>query len=263
MVYLIISLIILVTAIVLVVLISKKFSKLSSLDLGAMKQHKQKQIKVSIVEERLERKLGDLKEKIVTSSAPYRERVMNYLRDLYNKALKIAKEYREKENTNNALKQEDKESIRQNINSLITQAQELAEKEQYQEAEKKYIEAISLDKQNIEPYKGLGELYITKKDFEHAKETFEFIKEINPKDDVVWRQLGSVCNSLNKSDESIKCYKEAVDLAPNNPKNLDILLEMSIKAGDRFLAQTTIKKLEEVNPDNKKLDEYREQVEKL
>ena len=153
--------------------------------------------------------------------------------------------------------------MRQKISALLYQAEELIKENRLVEAEKKYIEAIAFDKQDIEIYRGLAQLYILKKDYANARETLEFIRQINPNDQTVWRDMGQVCSLLNDDQQAVKCYKKAVDISPNNPKNLDILIEMSIKAKDRYLAESTLHKLREVNPENQKLEEYKKQIETL
>ena len=262
-VYFILILILVACLSVIAFIVVRKFPKLSALDLEAMKHHKQAQVKVSIVEERLERNLRTLKNKLTVSSAPLRKRLAMKIKGWYQKALHLQREYRQKALRGKPLKLEDKEAIRQKINTLIAEAQELIKREKMNEAEKKYIEAISLDKQNIESYRGLAELYIAKKDYAHAKETLEFIKQVNPNDDAIWMQLANLFELLNNPAEALKHYKKAVDLSPNNPKNLDALLVASIAAKDSYLAKITLQKLAEVNPDNSKLDNYKLKVKEL
>ncbi|MFA6027649.1 MAG: tetratricopeptide repeat protein [Patescibacteria group bacterium] len=261
--YIIVSSIAAICLIVIAFIVIQKFSKLAAIDLEAMKHHKQKQVKVSIVEERLERNLREIKTKITVKSAPLRKRLKKRLGEIYSKAIKLQKEYKNKALHGKPLKQEDKEAIRQKVNGLVQDAEELTKQAKYVEAEKKYIEAISLDKQNMGTYKGLGDLYVTKKDYDHARETFEFIKEISPNDDVIWRQLGSLYELLNHQEKAVKYYKKAVDIAPKNPKNLDLLFLSSIKAKDRLMAKEALKNLEEVNPENNNLPQYKQQLKDL
>ncbi|MFH0818598.1 MAG: tetratricopeptide repeat protein [Patescibacteria group bacterium] len=261
-VYFVIGAIIILCVAIIAIIIIGKFPKLSALDLDAMKHHKHAQVKVSIVEERLERKMKELGSLIQKFMRPLFSKIISWFKQQYQKIVSLEKKYRE-EKLASSLKQEDKESLRQKNNTLIAEAEKLIHEEKYGEAEKKYIEVISLDKQNIEAYKGLAELYIIKKDHDLAVETLNFIKQINPNDDGIWRQLGNINILLDKADEAVKCYKKSVDLAPNSPKNLDLLIETSLKVKDKYLAITSLKKLEEVNPENNKLNYYKKQVAEL
>lgn len=241
----------------------QKIPKLRAVDLEAMRAHKIKQVKVSIVEERLDRKMKEWYKFLKEKFAPLHKIIKEYLNGFYQKIIALQKHYKQKEEKKAILQQEDKEALRQKISALLSQAENLIKEDKLQEAEKKYIEAVAFDKQNIEVYRGLAQLYILRKDYVHARETLEFIKQINPNDESVWRDMGQVCSLLNDDKQAVNCYKKAVDLSPNNPKNLDILIEMSIKAKDRYLAESTLQKLREVNLENQKLEEYQKQIEVL
>ena len=252
---------ILVFSIIIIgVIVIRKFSVLSAIDLAAMKHHKQAQVKVSIVEERLERNIRNLKNKISIKSAPLRKKIKAKLQVWYHRALHLQKEYKLKALYGKPQKLEDKEAIRQKVNNLLLEADTFIKQDKLLEAEKKYIEAVSLDKQNIQTYRDLSALYIQKKDYDHAKETLEFIKQINPNNDAIWMQLAALYEIMNNYQEAVKYYKKAVDLAPKSPKNLDALLNISIVVKDSYLAKSTLAQLTEVNPENQKLAEYQQKI---
>lgn len=261
--YIVLSSIIVVALGIIGYVLWQKIPKLRAIDLEAMHEHKIKQVKVSIVEERLERKMKEWSRFLKEKFAPLHKVVKDYLDKFYQKIVALQKHYKQKEEKKAIFKQEDKEALRQKISALLSQAENSVKEGKLQEAEKKYIEAVAFDKQNIEVYRGLAQLYVLRKDYIHARETLEFIKQINPNDESVWRDMGQVCSLLLDDKQAVNCYKKAVDLSPNNPKNLDILIEMSIKAKDRYLAESTLQRLREVNPENQKLAEYQKQVEVL
>jgi tetratricopeptide (TPR) repeat protein len=262
-VYIILSSIIIIALGVSGYILWQKIPKLRAIDLDAMRTHKIKQVKFSIVEERLERKIKEWSAYLKKKLSPLYKFIKNILGNFYKKIVALQKQYKQREEKKAILEQEDKGVMRQKISALLYQAEELIKENRLVEAEKKYIEAIAFDKQDIEIYRGLAQLYILKKDYAHARETLEFIRQINPNDETVWRDMGQVCSLLNDDQQAVKCYKKAVDISPNNPKNLDILIEMSIKAKDRYLAESTLQKLREVNPENQKLEEYQKQIETL
>ena len=55
--------------------------------------------------------------------------------------------------------------------------------------------------------------------------------------------------------------KEAVTIESGNPKYLDRLIELSIILKDKNLAETSLSKLKEINPENKKINEYKDKIE--
>jgi tetratricopeptide (TPR) repeat protein len=57
--------------------------------------------------------------------------------------------------------------------------------------------------------------------------------------------------------------QKAVELAPNNPKYLDFLLEVSIMLEEKETALETYEKFHAINPENQKLSEYKARIEAL
>jgi len=49
------------------------------------------------------------------------------------------------------------------------------------EAEKKFIEIISLDPKNLKAYKGLGQVYLELKEYKQAEQTFMFVLQLEKK----------------------------------------------------------------------------------
>jgi len=245
---------------VVVFLIIKSFPKLSRIDTSTISSEKQAEVKSSLMEERLERKFkqaGGLVEKVFKP-------VFNVIFESLTKFREIiktrAKHYAERSKAKKEPSLEDRENIRQKVNKLFTEAEEFYKNEDWSEAEKKYLEIISLDMKNIEAYEKLGWAYFEMKDHEHAKETFEFIKKINPKDSEIYYGLGKICLELDKKEEALINFKEAVMLSPNNPKTLDALLDTAITLKDKYLANSTYDKLKQVNPENQKLEELKNRI---
>ena len=57
--------------------------------------------------------------------------------------------------------------------------------------------------------------------------------------------------------------QEALDLEPNNPRYLDLILDLSIMKKDKESALYYLEKLAEVNPENNKLNELSERIEAI
>lgn len=261
--YLIPGIILIISLIVVIVISVRKFPQLKTLDLEAMKTHQQKEVKFSIIEERLQRKLEELKSKMGAKTAPLWDSIKDKFKKLYQRILRLEKKYKEESEQKKPQTQEEKEVGRQKVNLLITEAQELEEKKDFHEAEKKYIEALSLDQQNIEAYCGLANVYSDLKDDAHALETLQFAQKIDPENEMIWRNLGLLYRNLDDPKEALKCFKEAVKIEEHSPKNLDLLLEQSLLNKDRYEAKQALQKLKEANPENHKLAEYEEQIKEL
>jgi len=75
--------------------------------------------------------------------------------------------------------------------------------------------------------------------------------------------LSQVNKSLNEFDEAINNLSQALNNEPNNPRYLDSLLELGIMKKDKNLAEETLKKMAEVNPENQKLGEWENKIKEL
>ena len=240
-----------------------KRKKLTQLDLDAMKTHRQQQVKTRVVENRMKRKYSQAVNKIAPAFKKASQPLKKATGKLAGKISSLEKKYKEEESAKEPKTLEEKESLRQNVNQMIAEGSTLLEKEDYAGAEKKLIEVLSVDAQNLDAYKKLADVYSAQKDYSHAKETLEFIASSNPNDEMIWRSLGKIYAIEEDKENALKYFQKARDLAPNNPKNIVLVIEESLELNRKDIAIPAIDKLKEVNPDNKKLTQYLEKLENL
>ncbi len=155
------------------------------------------------------------------------------------------------------------EEIQQKVEKLWAEAESLEEAGSLNEAEQKYIAAVSLDPQGIENYFRLGQIYVKLKDYEHAKESLEFALKLNNEAANCHYELALVKKETDDKSGSLQDLQQAVKYDKNNPKYLDTLLAEAIEVKDKFLAWSTYNRLKEVNPENEKLKEYLAKLEIL
>ncbi|MBU1130691.1 tetratricopeptide repeat protein [Patescibacteria group bacterium] len=273
--------------------IFKKIPKVLAID-AKSKILKQPLIKRRLLEERLERHFKEGGKKMVSILEPPFNNLGTKFKKLYQKLIELEEKYRHKVLKVSFKEGADKE---RKVESFLDKAAELVSSENFDEAEKIYIETLTLDEKNIPAYKGLGELYLLKKDYEHAKETFEFLLKLEQDDPFVYRGLGEIAAEkgdlkvaeedylksleidkedfethlklaeiyLNLEDyqKSFKLAEEAVVLEPHNPRALDFLIEISIILRDKATALKIYRQLKEVNPDNQKLPDFRKRIDQL
>ncbi len=273
---------------VVIYIISRKFPIISSIDIAKLSKHKQEKVKSELMEERLKRKLEILNiKKYFTSSGssettkvPLIQKMRIFVKELEQRYQKKVTETEDEELTNDK-----KKAI------LYTEAQELSAHDQDAKAEQKYIEAISLDAKYKEAYQGLADLYLKKKDYDHAKEIFKYLIKLNTTDDASFEHLGQIAKyqgdlaeaekdylqsiSLNnrvagyqadlaeiylakgEQSKAFEHFQEALKLEPNNPRYLDMAIETAVALELTEVAKQYYQKLKEVNPENKKLKEYK------
>lgn len=281
--------VILVCLAVIVAIVVKKFPLLASFDISSISKEKETETKTKIMEERLQRKLKFWASKM----KPFADKIKGNLHNQYSSAQlqlkKLEEKYRQKVSKDVLVTKEEFESLEKRMERLLKSAQDLSDQEKYDDAEKKYIEVISNDPRNIEAYRGLGNLYFLQKNYEDAKQTFKHILKLDKLDDLAYANLGKialekgeykdakdhftqslqatvrsihffelaeVCLKMEEYQEAIINLEKALELEPNNPKYLDLLIAVSILVKDKSLAKEALARLQEVNPENKKIEEF-------
>ena len=76
-------------------------------------------------------------------------------------------------------------------------------------------------------------------------------------------RLAELLLQVKEPQTAREAILSAVALEPKNPKYLDLLIETAILAGDKNLALESFQELRLVNPDNQKLIQFKERIEKL
>jgi len=185
-------------------------------------------------------------------------------------------------------------SKEEKITALLVEADALKSTSDFKKIEGKYIEIIKIDSKNIEAYEGLGQLYLENNQNKEARQIFDFLLKLGVEDaglfvniaNLAWEDdnldeaktyylkalsldgslmsarvnLGLIFNELSDKDSAAAQFRAALELEPRNPRYLDLLIESSIKIGDKELAKNALKKLELVNPENKKIKDLKKKI---
>ncbi len=274
---------ILISLSVIIIIIGRKFSLLANLDVENIQSEKEAKFKEQIISNRFERNLIKYYNIIKGLVGPFGQNIQNIFKSFFNKLLEMKEKYRDD-------KQPETIDIKQKINQLFLEAEELKKKGDIEKAEKKLIEIIALDSKNIDAFKNLGRLYLENKNYNEAKQTFEHIlklMETNQEvqdyfiqtskgdysidnDNSILFKLPSIYFDLALTyqasedfDAAILNLKKALAIEPNNPRYLDTLLEISIIKKDKGLAINTLEKLKKANPENQKLVEFEKRINEM
>lgn len=292
--YNIIPLIIILLCLAIVIfIISKKFPLLATFDVSSIPEEKEAETKQKIMEERVQRKAKVFYNKI----SPIFKIIGNFFARKFKDISQYLKELEEKnkKRTKQEMLVTKQEFVSQEnkIDNLLKEADELSAKDDFNNAEKKYIEIISLDHRNINAYRGLGNMYIAQNNYADAKQTFEHVLKLNKLDDEAYASLGKiaeeagdlaeakddfqksiniknaaihyfelaeVCLKMENHKEAVENLEKALEFEPNNPKYLDLLLTISINLKDSGRAFSLLRRLKEVNPDNQKISEFEKEL---
>ncbi|MFA6466373.1 MAG: hypothetical protein WCV71_00755 [Patescibacteria group bacterium] len=272
----------------------KKFSLLTNINVDNLPEVKIQRQKEAILKTRLERSWMEIFAKLQVLAGPAKTKLKGSLKQYYKKLKDIEKDIKHRgfEKLSSSV---DKS---QAIDEILTTAKQQINNEEYNQAEEIILDAIGLDQHNIEAYRLLAEVYRLKKEYSQARETLEYllklthaedpdvyysladiarergnlkqaeeeyIKSISLSDDnyLYLLSLAEVYIDLEEEEKALETAKRALLLAPNNPKILDFLINISIIMSDKELASDYLDKLKEVNPANQKIAEFIERIDSL
>jgi len=253
---------------VILYIVIRKFPALSILDVDNIPGEKEAKFKEQIFRKRIERDFS------------YVYKIWKNFRSsiggLINNFLK--KKYQKLSNARDELRRQKKLSFtekRELIADLFLRAKNSLSEYNYEIAEKYLIEIISLDSKRLSAFLDLAEVYRLRKNFKEAKATLEHALKLalqlgrDPEllEGIVLAEihfsLAWVCFELGLFEESLEYTRQALDVEPNNPRYLDLILDLSIMRKDKKLALSSWEKLSEVNPDNQKLSELKAKIDEI
>lgn len=208
-----------------------------------------------------------------------------------NKMVEV-KETREVKKSGKETQKEEK------INELLQDAEQLRKSNSdWKVVEGKYIEILRLDEKNTTAYERLGGLYAENEQNKEARQVYEFLIKLGGESaevymnlaNIAWEEdnldeaksyyfkalsldgtlvsarvnLGLIFSQLGDKESAEQQFRAALELEPKNPRYLDLVIESSIKVGDKELANQALKNLEAVNPENKKIKELKKLIKEL
>jgi tetratricopeptide (TPR) repeat protein len=285
--------------IVIAVIVVRKFPQAANLDLDSMPEEKIYRTKRNIINKRIEQSSALVREKIISSLSPlsrFWRRLQLQFRIYVGKIERLLHHEQVLKNKQE-IKKITVEEKEEKIAQILGEAQQGLQAGNYDRAEDGFIAAIKIDPKSILAYRGLGDTYFAKESLEEAKQTYKFLLHMDPKDDSVMVRLAETAEAQGNWEEAIQYYQQAilvndsfsprfyrlaeaflkvdqpepakeaalqaVDLEPQNPKYLDLLIEIAIICGDKAFALKTYNDLRLVNPENQKLDNFKDRIYKI
>lgn len=156
-------------------IISRKLPKLKSLDVDTVPAAQIAKVRDRILLDRIKRRSKKGGELIANAAVPLFSAVKRVVQKLIFKIYALEKRYqREAKMKANLTGPELENSVR----SLLGDADLRMKAEEWREAEKILIEAISLDPRSIPAYNGLAEIYSRLKEYKQALQTRQFILKL-------------------------------------------------------------------------------------
>ena len=280
-------------------LVIRKFPQLSNLDIQNLQEEKIYQKKKEIINKRIEKSSNLLKEKISKMLIPVSKfwRKFQLQFRIYVGKIERLLHHEQVLKTKQRIRDANSGESEQKITQLILEGEQQLKAGNYDKAEEAFISAIKIDPKSAVAYRGLGDTYLAKNSIEEARQTYKFLIKMEPDDDSVLVKLAEIAESQGDLEEAIKHYQQAVlvndsfsprfyhlaellvkvgqpqvaaesilqavELEPQNPKYLDLLIEIAIICGNKDLALKGYGELRLVNPENQKLHSFKDRIYKI
>ncbi len=258
----------------------RKLPKARTLDVKTVPAARRAEVRDRILMERIKRNSEWGKNIVAKSFSPIRKVSKAVTKKLFSKIYDLEEKYKKETASKTPLK---RNQLQSHVTKLIGDAQKLFKEGKYQEAEKVYIEVISIEPKSIEAYEGLNDVYLEIKEYPQALQTAEFIVKLISRQSVSVKkedEKGNAYESVNNAHEladaycdlgyvyglmdqlanQAESYYKALELEPNNPRNISLMLEVYIQQGKKSQALDLLEKLEKVNPENQRLKEFKDQI---
>jgi len=183
------------------------------------------------------------------------------------------------------------------MKSLLDEARSLTRDEKWGDAERRFLEVLTIDQRSPDAYKGLAGLYLKQKMYSQAKETYEFLRKGGNADDVVFAGLAEIAEqegNEKRAEEMLQkaleirpklAYRhaelasfflrnkrpqeawvpieDAVKLEPGSVKFLEQALEIALQIGDLAHAQKKYDALRFLQKDRRSLQVWKDRLEAL
>ncbi len=248
---------------VVTIIVIRKFSVLANLDIDNIPAEKEARVKEQIISNRLKRNIIKWTSKLTNLLRFVFEKLNIFGKWVYKKLIDIKDHYKHEELERKPEKKEE------TVEELLVDVEELIKNEEKEEVEERLIKIIGLDSKNIKAFKMLANIYFEGGQHEEAKQTYEHILKLmreteNQKGEAgIYFDIALIEKDRDNIGEAIVNFNKALEIEPNNPRYLDTLLETSIINKDKINATVAFEKLSEVNPENQKLKDFKEQIDNL
>lgn len=279
--------------VVLMTTIARHWKEIRLLDPDSIKEERLRQKREQIIQQRFDRlksdKLAPLKAVMQKGTVT----VKKSFHRAYIKLIQLDRFYKQAKAPFAHLAPSAKDRIR----LLLDEARSLARDLKWADAERRFLEVLTLDDRNLDAYKGLATIYLKQKLYPQATETYEFLLKIKKADASCFEGMGQIAEAQGdrikaesmyvkalelqprlahryatladfylEQDDAGKAWplaKRASDLEPKSAKYLEFSIEASIRLGHREEARRRYDKLRLLSEDRSKLQSLKERIEEL
>jgi tetratricopeptide (TPR) repeat protein len=252
---------------IIIIIIVRKFPVLAVLNVENIPGEKEANAKKAIIKKRVDRDISKVSGVFANLWLNIKSSFLKFVNFSEKKLNKVKNNYKKKK-----ISWSDREKL---IKDLLLKAKDALAEEESEEAIEKLLEIISLEQRNLEAFFYLGKAYQQAKKWTESEQIFRHALKLakkRKKEDIfsgdistaeIHFSLAEMLKEVEKIEEAFDEAAEALDIEKNNPRFLDLILDLSIMRNDKKLAISYLQRLAENNPDNNKLEVWQEEIEML
>ncbi|MCI0479106.1 hypothetical protein L0Y59_01020 [Candidatus Uhrbacteria bacterium] len=203
----------LAAAIVLAVVLGRHWKEIRLLDPTSIKEERMRQVREKIIEQRFDR----IRSHTVAPLSAIAKRGLlsgkTAFHAAYIKLIQLDRFYKQAKSPLARVAP----SVQDRLRGLLEEARSLARDLKWADAERRYLEVLSIDNRNVDAYKGLGALYLRQKHYPQAKETYEFLVKIRMADDACYAGLADIAEADGDMATAEAMRVKAVEDQPRSP----------------------------------------------
>jgi tetratricopeptide (TPR) repeat protein len=274
-------------------IVRRHWSEIRLLDPDSVKEERQRRKRLEMIHRRFERVRAEQLLPFRRLGRALRLGATAFQKRLQERVQTFETTYRSVKNPFSAIAP----TTRDRIKTLLSEGRSLARDLKFPDAERRYLEILSLDSRHVDAYKGLGMIYLKQKLYPQARETFEFLLKLKKADDAVYAGLAEISEMegditkaqshreksvelgirqpqrhaeyaefllrQNRPADALRSAEEAVSKEPGSARYMELALETALAAHDLKKARYWYDRYRLTAEDQQRFQTLREKVEKL
>lgn len=206
-------------------IVRKHWSEIRLLDPESVKEERQRRKRVEMIERRFDRIRAERLLPFRRFSRAIGLAFTAFQKRLQERVHAFESTYRSVKNPFSAIAP----TARERIKTLLSEGRSLARDLKFADAERRYLEILSLDTRHVDAYKGLGTIYLKQKLYPQARETFEFLVKLKKTDDAVYAGLAEISEAEGDLTKAETYRDKAVELGLRQPQRHAELAEFLLR----------------------------------
>ncbi len=233
------------------VIVARHWNEMRLLDPTSVKSEQQRRQRYHLIEQRLQRLTSDRLEPLYRLSRRVRVLAERQARHWEARLYAFERMYRRVQSPLAAMSP----SVRERVQSLMSEGKSLARDQKWVDAERRFLEVLSLNTHHIEAYKGLGQIYLKQKLYPQARETFDFVLKIRKNDDAAFSALADIAEAEGDVAQAESLHLKAVAAAPKQAQHQASLATFYLDREQAAKAKPFAVRASELEPSSPKYTE--------